>query len=161
MRNRWIVLALVLAAPAPVLAQRPDGPRQNEPRRQMLQAQVGAKFMEQVSRRLKLDEGTRNRLQQHLRLSGEARRDLAERSQILRLQLMRAVRDSSTSDAELHRLLGEANALRQREYELWRQDQEALGGILTPRQQAQFLFMWMRFNEQIREIKRSGPPRGF
>ena len=153
----WLLLCGALLAPVSLDAQRPR-PEMRE-RREELQKEIGTRFMGHVAAQLKLDAAQRTKLEQHLKQSGEGRRDLAERSQILRLQMVRAARDSTTSDAELRRMLGEATALRQREEDQWKADQEALSRILTPRQHVHFIFMWLRFTEHIRDMaNRHGPP---
>lgn len=158
--HRARTLGLVLCAlsiAAPLAGQNP----QMQKRRQMLQQQVGERFLQHVSQQLRLDEPTRTKLEQHLRTSGQERQELARRGAQLRMEMMRAVRDSATPDAEFRRLLGDATALRQREEDLWKTDQQALARILTPRQQVQFVFMWLRFTEQIREVaNRPGRPPG-
>jgi hypothetical protein len=153
----WVVLCALILAPAMLEAQGP--PPQGRGRREELQKEIGARFMTHVATQLKLDAATRDKLEQHLKKSGDGRRDLAERSQILRLQMVRAARDSMTSDAELRKMLAEATTLRQREEDQWKADQDALSRILTPRQHVQFVFMWLRFTEQIRDMaNRHGPP---
>lgn len=152
-KELWLVAMLVLA-PVPLAAQRPGGPPPPQQRREMLQREIGQRFMDGVSAQLKLDPETRAKLQEHLLRSGEQRRDLAERSQILRLQMVRAARDSATTDAELRKFLNEASALKRSEDELWKADQDALSKILTPRQHVQFVFMWLRLNDQIRDMSR-------
>lgn len=153
----WLMLCAALLAPVTLAAQEP--PPQRRERREDLQREIGARFLNHVAAQLKLDAATRSKLEQHLGQSAEGRRDLAERSQILRLQMVRAARDSTTSDAELRRMLSEATALRQREEDQWKADQDALAKILTPRQHVQFVFMWLRFTEQIRDMaNRHGPP---
>jgi len=151
-KKLWLILALFV--PVALQAQNPPG----GPRREMLQGEVVRRFMNHVSNQLQLDATTRGKLEQHLRQSGEQRRALAQRSVQLRREAMDAVRDSTTPDAEYRRLLAEMTDLRLREENLWKDDQTALGRILTPRQQLQFVFMWLRFNEQIRDLAR--PPRG-
>ena len=156
--KRWLIVFVLLLAPMPLVAQRPGGPPPQ--RREMLQKQVGERFMDGVAAQLKLDAATRAKLQEHLLKSGEQRRDLAERSQLLRIQMVRAARDSTTSDAELRGFINEANALKRSEDDIWRADQDALSRILTPRQHVQFMFMWLRLNDQIRDISsRRNPPR--
>jgi Spy/CpxP family protein refolding chaperone len=127
----------------------------------MLQGEIMNRFMNHVTNQLQLDQSARGRLEQHLRQSGERRRSLAQRSVQLRREAGAAVRDSTTPEAEFRRLLGEMTDLRQKEEELFTSDQDALGRILTPRQQVQFVFMWLRFNEQVREMARPArrPPR--
>ena len=156
-KSGWLLLCALLIAPAVLQAQGP--PPQGRERREALQKEIGTRFMTHVATQLKLDAATREKLEQHLKRSGEGRRDLAERSQILRLQMVRAARDTTTSDAELRKMLAEATALRQREEDQWKSDQEALSRILTPRQHVQFVFMWLRFTDQIRDMaNRHGPP---
>lgn len=156
MTNRWLLI-LVLALPAQLAAQQP-GP--NKQRQQELRQQVADRFMEHVSKQLELDQPTRGRLEQHLRASGHERQQLARRAAQLRMQMIRAARDSATSDAEFRRLLGEVTTLRQAEEDLWKNDQQALARILTPRQQVQFVFMWMRFTDRIRELANQRPGGG-
>jgi Spy/CpxP family protein refolding chaperone len=152
--KRWLIAFGLLLAPMPLVAQRPGGP---PPRREMLQKQIGERFMDGVATQLKLDAATRAKLQEHLLKSGEQRRDLAERSRLLRIQMVRAARDSTTTDAELRKFINETSALKKSEDDIWRADQDALSRILTPRQHVQFMFMWLRLNDQIRDI--SNRPR--
>ena len=75
--------------------------------------------------------------------------------------MLAASRDSSTPDGQFRQLLSDMTSLRQKEEDLWKSDQDELARILTPRQHARFVFMWLRFNEQIREMAlqgRRGPP---
>lgn len=159
MKTSWLLLCGLLMIPATVQAQHPAP---GGARRQALQGEIVRRFMNNVTNQLQLDQGARSRLEQHLRASGEQRRVLAQRSAQLRREALDAVRDSAASEAEFRRLLDEMTALRLKEEELWKSDQEALGRILTPRQQVQFVFMWLRFNEQVRELVRppGGPPFG-
>jgi len=153
--KRWLITVMLLLAPMPLLAQRPGGPPPQ--RREQLQKQIGERFMDGVAAQLKLDAATRAKLQEYLLKSGEQRRDLAERSQMLRIQMVRAARDSTTSDSELRKFISEANALKKSEDDIWRADQDALSRILTPRQHVQFMFMWLRLNDQIRDISNKRP----
>lgn len=146
--RRLVLMAALLVLPCVAQAQNP----QMNARRQMLQGQIVQRFMDHVSTQLALDAGTRARLEQQMRQSGDRRRQLARNTADLRRDLMVAIRDSSTSDAEINRLLGQMTGLRQQEQDLWKSDQDALARILTPRQRARFVFMWLRFNEQIRDM---------
>jgi hypothetical protein len=76
----------------------------------------------------------------------------------LRRQLMRAARDSTVTDAEVDRMLGQLEQLRLREQDLWSRDNAALSQILTPRQRAIFLLEFMRFNERIRDLVQQRMP---
>lgn len=157
-----ILMLMLLALPVVAEAQGLGQGGRRDPRHDMLQGQIVQRFMNHVSSELNLDQAARGKLQEHMKQSGEARRALAERSTDLRLKLLVATRDSATTDAEFRKLLGEVNALRQREEELFTKDQENLSKLLTPRQQARFVFMWLRFQEQVREmaVRPQGPPPG-
>ena len=79
--------------------------------------------------------------------------------------MLRAVRDEATPDSEFTRLIAEMTRLRAQEEEMWKADQESLSRILSPRQHARFVMMWIRFNEQIRDAAMNrggmgGPPPG-
>jgi len=144
---RSLLLCMVLLMPVALHAQGGDLGR-----RRALQGQIIQGFMNRVSEELELDQATRARLEQQLRASGAQRRELAQNTLTLRRQMMVAARDTTTSDADFKRMLNDMSALRQREEDLWKSDQEALARILTPRQHARFVFMWLRFNEQVREM---------
>lgn len=150
---RKFVWALLLAALTPAI-----GAAQNTERREALEAQIAQRFLNHVATELQLDADGRNRLEQHLRQTAARRRALAVEAVQLRGELLRAARDEKTTDAELTRLIEQMTRLRSQEDSLWRSDQEALRRILTPRQHARFILMWIRFNEQVRDaaMRRAG-----
>ena len=164
----WLVIASLLV-PVVVSAQ---GGRQNRPGqgrvmlqgqrpgagRDALEAQVFERFVSKVSQDMRLDAPGQQRLKQHLQQSGQQRRQLTQQTVQLRRQLMRASRDSTVTDAEVDRLLGQLEQLRLREQDLWSRDNAALSQILTPRQRAIFLLEFMRFNERIRDLVQQRPP---
>lgn len=113
--------------------------------------------MDRVSVELNLDASARGKLEQHLRTSGQDRRELARNTNDLRGRMMRASRDTTTTDADFRKMLADMTGLRQREEDLWKRDQDALSRILTPRQQTRFIFLWLRFNEQIRDAGMRAP----
>ena len=163
-RLRGIVrsLAFVLVFgvfPAIAQAQRPAQPGQQRQRREELEAQIVQRFLNHVATELQLDAAARGRLEQHLRQTSARRRALAQNTVELRGHLLRAVRDESTPDSEFTRLIQEMTKLRTQEDEMWKSDQESLARILSPRQHARFVIMWIRFNEQIRDaaMRRGGP----
>lgn len=158
MKKLFAVAVIALLLPASGMAQ---AQREMKQQRQQLQAMIIQRFMDHVSNELQLDGPTRGRLEQQLRQSGQQRRELARSTADLRNRMMRATRDSSANDAEFRKMLGEMTALRQREEDLWKSDQDELGKILTPRQHARFIFMWLRFNEQVRDAALRPPPRPF
>jgi hypothetical protein len=148
-------MLLVLLIPALASAQAPE--RQ---RREQLEAQIVQRFLNHASNELQLDAASRARLEQHLRSTAPRRRNLALNTVQLRGQMLRAVRDEGTPDAEFTRLINEMTRLRGQEEEMWKSDQDALSRILTPRQHARFVVLWIRFNEQVRDMAmgRGRPP---
>lgn len=147
-----------------VSAQTPATPQQERQRREQLETQIAARFLNHVATELQLDADARNRLEQHLRQTAPSRRSLAQKTVELRGTMLRAVREPSTPDAEFTRLISEMTRLRDQEEDMWKSDQESLSRILTPRQHARFVVMWIRFNEQVRDMamrreRRPGGPR--
>lgn len=158
--KQLIFVLVAILAPAIVSAQAPrPGPQQQ--RREQLEAQIVQRFLDHAAVELKLDTNNRARLEQHLRQSAPRRRNLAQNTARLRGQMVRAVRDEQTPDAEFTRLIAEMTRLRDAEETMWKADQEALSRILTPRQHARFIVMWIRFNDQVRDMamRRGGAPR--
>ena len=162
----WVAL-LALAVPAAVSPQGQGPPRGREQaeaqadRRAQLERRVRQQFMAQVDRRLGLDAARSERLQAVLRSGAEERRALAIESQRLRLDLMEAVRSEQTPDTTFDRILAGLERLREAERTLERREEAALAEFLDARQRAMFLFMRMRFNEQVRQLQgRRGPGTG-
>jgi Spy/CpxP family protein refolding chaperone len=141
-----VVVGLLALAGPPVQAQ------QGQARRVELEAEIVQRFLDRAAIELKLEGNTRARLEQHLRQSAPPRRGLAQSTVRLRGELLRAVRDENTSDTEFTRLINEMTRLRDQEESMWKADQDALSRILTPRQHARFIVMWIRFNDQIRDV---------
>jgi Spy/CpxP family protein refolding chaperone len=149
-----LVGVLLLVAPAASAQQGADPARRAalEARRDSLEAAVMQRFVDQLHRELRLDAEQRAQTERVLREGGLRRRELMRASGELRSRLHRAIRAADTPDAEFHRLLAEHETLRHRENELWRREQDELAGILSPRQRAQFLVQWVRFQDQVRDI---------
>jgi Spy/CpxP family protein refolding chaperone len=123
-----------------------------EARRDSLEAEILNRFVEQLTQELKLDANQRTRTERSLRVGAHRRRELMRASGELRGEIVRALRNSTTTDAEFNRLLAQQETLRQREHDLWTREQDDLARILTPRQRAQFIIQWARFQDNVREI---------
>ncbi len=160
------VLALLLAPPAsaqqpgPFSRERPlrglgprQGPRGAMLRRQQLQQQVFARFMDRAQQRLGLSPADRQRLEQVIRANEVQRRQLAREARTVRQQLNLAARDPATPQGEYDRLLGQVAELRQRDLALWRTEQAQLATVLSPRQRAQFMAMRMEFAELVQRMR--------
>ncbi|MGH7506777.1 MAG: hypothetical protein ACRELX_14060 [Longimicrobiales bacterium] len=160
MRN-LVVLSMValLALPAALAAQPPNmRSSRMQNRRAVLERQILQRFVQQSATEMRLTPDRRDRLERWLTESAGERRELTERAGDLRQRLTAAVGDPKTSDDEFERILDELSTLRQREYELWRRDEDELSKTLTPRQRAQFAIRLLRFQEMIDERREQPKP---
>ena len=152
------VLALVPAAASAQQQRQP--PRQPtaaeraayEARRDSLETEIVSKFIDQLTRELKLDGAQREQTQRVLRESGQRRRELFNASRDVRARMYRAAREPATTDADFNRLLMEFENLRAREHNVWQREQDELARLYNPRQRVQFVVSWTRFQESLREI---------
>jgi Spy/CpxP family protein refolding chaperone len=152
---KFALMLLLLVVPLTADAQQgPDPARRAamEARRDSLETAVMQRFIDQLTRELRLDADQRAQTERVLRDGAVRRRELMHSSGELRARLHRALRSITTSDAEFMRLVTEQEALRQRESELWRREQDELARVLTPRQRVHFLVQYARFHDSVREI---------
>jgi hypothetical protein len=151
-----LAAALFLLVPLPGQAQQTGSDQERraalEARRDSLEAEVVQKFVRRLTRELSLNSAQRTQLERMLKESGVQRRELSRASMHLRGRIYRAGRNQQTTDAEFVRLLEEHEALRVREHDLWRRDQEQLARFLNPRQRAMFLLSWAHFQDDMRDI---------
>lgn len=154
--KRFAIAAFLLLAPVVGHAQQSGTDQERraafEARRDSLEAEVVQKFVRRLGRELKLSSAQQSQTEQVLRQSGLQRRELSRASMQLRGRIYRAARNSDTPEAEFVRLLAEHEALRVREHDLWRRDQEQLARIMDPRQRAQFILSWAHFQDDMRDI---------
>ncbi|NJD09075.1 MAG: hypothetical protein FIB01_01075 [Gemmatimonadetes bacterium] len=70
------------------------------------------------------------------------------------------MRDPAATDAQFDQLLAEQNALRLREHQLWQREQNRLAQVLTRRQRAHFVLLWLRLQDAARGLmmQRGIPP---
>lgn len=176
MRKVILLLGSLLAL-APLVAHAQTPPRGERPRteavqerRAELERRVHRQFVARAADRLGLDAAQRDRLHDVLRTGAEARRELAQESRQLRLELVRAVSAEDTPTATYERLLDRTAELRERERMLAHREDAALAGFLDARQRATFLVLRMQMSEQVRGMRggrpgagpggRRGPPGG-
>lgn len=159
---RWVILGAVFAltlssSPAAVAqdpAPRPGRPGEADARAEELRERVLGRFLERASQELELTSEQETRLREEFRQIQETRRSLIREQRELRQQLERSTREGTATDAEAQRLLRRAGELKAREAELWREEQERIGRVLTPRQQARFLILQERFAQRVRDVRR-------
>ena len=155
MKTVLIAMLLTLAPLAVQAQQRQSREAERaayQARRDSLEREIVTKFIHQLTRDLRLDDNQRAQTEQVLRESGLRRRELVNASRTLRSRMYHAARESGTADAEFARMLNEFEVLRQREHDLWNQEQSELARIYSPRQRVQFVLAWTRFQELLREI---------
>jgi hypothetical protein len=165
-----LAVALLLCTvllPAASQAQQGQGPPDRarraamEARRDSLENAIMQRFLAQLDRELGLDAEQRTQTEHVLREGALRRRELMLAAGELRMRLHRGSRDRSTTDAAFVKMLADHEALRQRESEIWRLEQDELARILSPRQRAQFVMHWVRFQDEVRDIimQQLRPPR--
>ena len=159
--NRVLLLSALCAllVPGSLEAQRTDEGRRAamQARRDSLETEVARKFMERLTRDLRLDTDQRVRVERVMARSSTRRSELTRRSGELRGRLHRALRSETTTEAEFQQLLTDHEALRAQEHDLWRQDQQELSAVLTARQRVQFIISWAHFQATMREIMSQRP----
>ncbi|MEO5511861.1 MAG: hypothetical protein ABIV28_08000 [Longimicrobiales bacterium] len=165
-------LTLLSAVPAPSAGQQapppPMVPRAQPPlprrdaKRDALEAQVLNRFLNRASDDVGLDGAQRTRVGEIVRASGLRRRALNGRSVELHRRFQVAIRTADTPPATFSRLLADHQALRSEEQQIAETEQAELKKVLSPRQQAHFLMLWIRLQENARQIQaqRPGPPPG-
>lgn len=159
---RRMVLMLVAVLMLPGLADAQDSARRRMQRDMMqserqLEQRIRERFMGMAAQRMALDSVQRVRLREVLREGAEGRLELARQSRELRVLLMEAVNDGGTSAATYESLVRQMRELGEAEHALEQRELDRLGEFLDPRQQAVFLAMRMRFNEQVQRLRGPGP----
>jgi uncharacterized membrane protein len=163
-----LALLILLVAPSAALAQvgGRGGVRQMQSRSQ-LEARVYQRFLEQSGREIGLSSTERSRLARWLNDSQANRRELSADAAAVRRRLLDAVADPQTTDAEFETVLRDLNRLRDREHDLWQNDQRELEQLLPPRKRAQFVVRFLRLQDAVRDLiqqrdsaagPRGGPP---
>ena len=158
--KRFMIVMLLALLPAAASAQdrqqrQPPTPAQMAAyaaRRDSLENDIVNKFIDQLTRELKLDAEQRTQTQRVLRESGVRRRELSNAVRELRGRMSRAGRDPATTDADFNRLLMEFENLRGREHTLWQREQDELARLYSPRQRVQFIGKWADYQESLQEI---------
>ncbi|MCI0434692.1 MAG: hypothetical protein L0271_13780 [Gemmatimonadetes bacterium] len=150
MRTIGIMTLLVCVLPAGLQAQGGRRGQMQMNRRAQLESRIVERFVEQSGREIGLDDNERRRVEQWLQDSQERRRELARDAADARLRLMDAVRDPRTEDAVFARILDDLDGLREREHQMWKDDQKELSVMLSPRKRAQFTVRLLRLQETIR-----------
>ena len=138
--------------------QRPEPGVQGKAQEERLRHRLMGRFLDHASKELELTEDQTRRLHQEYREVQEKRRSLIREQRAVRLRLEALNQEGRASDAEARQLLQRASDLKAREAELWREEQERIGRVLTPAQQARFLVLQERFAERVRRMREDRGP---
>ena len=140
--------------------QRPLAPRAAQ-RRDALEAQILNKFVNRASQEMSLDQAQRAKLADVVHASAGRRKALNQRTLEMHRRIMDALRNAGTSQDAFTQLLASHRQLRREEQDIAETEQQELQRFLNARQQAQFLMMWIRLQENARQIQaQSAGPGG-
>ncbi len=146
--------------------QRPrDGQPPGEGRRARMEQMIRGRFDAMVRQQLGLGDEESQRLQDVLDGYRAQRRDFMQLEQSTRRQLMTLGAEGEITDEQASEALQDMLELREDEVRLFREEQEALVGVLTPRQLLRFVVMREQLNQRIQSIRGGGgrgmgPPAG-
>jgi hypothetical protein len=126
-------------------------------KRDALAAQVLQRFVNRASQEMQLDANQRTQLATVVRNSAERRNQLNMRTNALHRQFADAIRNQDTAQPEFTQLLNSHAALRREEQQIADDEQKELQKFLTPRQQAHFLMLWIKLQENARAIQSRVP----
>ena len=159
--NFALTMLLVLALPPGASAQEgaPAGERRapTEAERAEMRERIHTRYLDMVAERLELDATQRTRVAAVLDRNAERRREIAEQGRRLRQEAADLLRDDSPDAAQANRILEQLTRLREQELELWRAEQEALAGVLSPTQRLELMAIQARFNERVRDVRQRAP----
>ena len=157
------LIALPLFPPASAGAQQRPLDRASPvaaARRDSLEMRVIRRFVERAGGEMALDAAQRRRLDEVLQATADRRRQVNQRSADLQRRMNQAVRRPATPAAVFDRLLQEQRTLRVEHQRILDQEQDALGEFLTPRQRAHFQTLWVRLQQDARQIQAQQPDGG-
>ncbi len=142
------------------LPQPPPGRQNAPPRRDALERQVLMRFLNRASDEMSLDAAKRSQLSDVVHGIAMRRKSLNQRSVELHRKLIVAVKTPETPAATFTRLIEDQQAMRKEEHQIADDEMTELGRVLTPRQQAQYTLLWLRLQENARQIQAIRPAGG-
>ena len=154
-----LALALPIAASAQQGAPRPEArPARSEAQRAEMRERIEERFLDMAVERLELNATQRTQLASVLERNRDQRRAIADDGMRLRREAADVLDDDSPDRAQAERILNELTRLREREVQLWRAEQDALAGVLTPVQRLELMAMQARFHERVRDVRHERAP---
>lgn len=159
-RFRGIVLPglVALATLAPALGAQVPGRGQGD--RERLEQRVRARMARMFQERLQLTDEQGRRLGEVMEELREERRALRAEEVVLRRQVDGWLEGRDGTEEAARDLLDRMVELREAEAALFREEQERLSGILSPRQLLTFHALRGRMSARIRELRGPGGPPG-
>lgn len=145
--------AAQVGTPAPQAGRRAP----TEAERAEMRERIHTRFLDMVSERLELNATQRTRVAAVLDQNADRRREIAEQGRTLRQEAADLLRSDAPDDARAERILDQLTRLREQELQLWRAEQEALAGVLTPTQRLELMAIQARFNERVRDVRQAAP----
>ena len=149
-----------------VAAQRRGPPQQRGGgRRAQMEQMIRGRFDAMVRERLGLTDEEQQRFQDVLAGFREQRLDFMQDEQGTRRRLMRLGAEGELTEEQASEALQGMIWLREEEVRLFREEQEALVGVLSARQLLHFVVMREQLNQRIQSIRAGGgrgmgPPPG-
>jgi len=168
-RGALTALAMAVLLVPPVAAQQRGmgpGSGQTPQERQQLERRVRARFAEMMRQRLGLSAEESERLNATVESFMERRQRLVADEQALRRRMEAIALEKEPTEAEARTLLARMQELRDGEVRLFREEQEALLGVLTPVQLVRFHAMREQLGQRIQQLRggmgpmSGGPPPG-
>jgi len=159
-RSVSILMALLVMGSAQDIVAQRRGPQQapDEARRARMEQMIRSRFDAVVRQQLGLTDEQSERLQEVLDGFREQRREFVEEEQSTRRRLMRMGAEGELTEEHASEALEEMLRLREEEVRLFREEQEALVGVLSARQLLRFIVMREQLNQRIQSIRGGAGP---
>lgn len=160
-----VTMAAALGAPSGAAPRR--GPDDPESMREEIQETIEIYMLARMKRFLDLTDEQEHAVIPRIEELNSARRDFGRRRRLDLMRLRPLIEERPADEEAIARRLEEIRADERRMEALERETEERIRRILTPSQQARFIFFQERFRremqerlQRIRDERRPGPPAG-
>ena len=153
-----LVALLITVGSEGLTAQRRGSPdqRPGEGRRAEMEQMIRGRFDAMVRQQLGLSDEQSQRLQDVLEGYREQRRGFMQDERSTRRQLMNLGAGDELTEEQATEALQQMLRLREEEVRLFREEQEALVGVISARQLLRFVVMRDQLNQRIQSIRAGG-----
>ena len=160
-----LTVLLVTVGVEGIAAQRRGPQRPRGAQRAQMEQMIRGRFDAMVRQQLELTDEQQQRFQEVLSGYREQRLEFMQNEQRTRRQLMSLGAEGELTEEQANEALQQMIRLREEEVRLFREEQEALVGVLSARQLLQFVVMREQLNQRIQSIRAGGgrgmgPPQG-